>query len=372
MTLSFYKNKKVLITGNTGFKGSWLTIWLNKLGAEVIGYALEPNTVPSMYKELQIEKNCTQVIGNILDTEKLNKIFDEYKPEIVIHLAAQPLVRKSYIDPVLTYQTNVIGTLNVLEAARKSNCVKAFLNVTTDKCYENNDELMPFKEDDKLGGFDMYSSSKACSEILTLSYRRSFLNNENVFALASARAGNVIGGGDWAEDRLIPDCIKAINNNQIIELRNPLSIRPWQFVLEPLFAYLLLTKKLYENKNEFSEPFNFGPDEKDVMNVEEVVKEVINFYEKGEYSINRKDNLHEAKNLTLDTTKAKEKLKWINLYSIKEAIIETVLWYKNFYAQNVNMYDFTLSQINNFETKSSLFSKSGIQNSIIKEGFYAQ
>lgn len=372
MTLSFYKNKKILITGNTGFKGSWLTIWLNKLGAEVVGYALEPNTSPSMYRELHLEKICTQIIGNILDTEKLNKIFDEYKPEIVFHLAAQPLVRKSYIEPVHTYQTNVIGTLNVLEAARKTRSVKAFINVTTDKCYENNEKQIAFKEEDKLGGFDMYSSSKACSEILTSSYKSSFLNGGTSFGLASARAGNVIGGGDWAEDRLIPDSIKAINDNEIISLRNPKANRPWQFVLEPLFGYLLLAKNLYENKEEFSQAFNFGPKEESIITVEEIVKEVISLYEKGEYKIDSGINFPEAKNLTLNSLKAKEKLGWENIYSTKIAIKETVIWYKNFYKSDVDMYDFTINQINNFETISSACGTCSIKNSIIKKEFYAK
>lgn len=372
MTLHFYKNKKVLITGNTGFKGSWLTIWLNKLEANVVGYALEPNTNPSMYKKLNLEQKCTQIIGDILDAEKIKRVFEIYKPEIVFHLAAQPLVRKSYIEPILTYQTNVIGTLNVLEAAKKCESVKSFINVTTDKCYENNDEKIAFKEEDKLGGFDIYSSSKACSEILTASYRHSFLAEENSFGLASVRAGNVIGGGDWAEDRLISDCIKAINNNEIISLRNPKSTRPWQFVLEPLLGYLSLAKNLYRDKTNFSEAFNFGPDEKNIMTVEEIVKEVINLYQKGEYTINKKCDFHEAKNLTLNTEKAKEKLNWKNLYPTKEAIKETLLWYKNFYQNNVDMYEFTINQINNFEKMSSMCDTCSIKNTITKEAFYAQ
>ena len=254
----------------------------------------------------------------------------------------------------MTYQTNVIGTLNVLEAARKSKSVKAFINVTTDKCYENNDELISFQETDKLGGYDMYSSSKACSEILTASYRNSFLKEENTMAVATARAGNVIGGGDWAEYRLIPDCIKAINNKETITLRNPKSTRPWQFVLEPLWGYLLLAKKLYENKNEFSEAFNFGAKEIDSITVEEIVNEIITIYEDGSYKIMSQNNYHEAKNLKLDTTKAEKKLNWGNTFSTKEALYQTVLWYKNFYNQNIDMYDFTLSQISNFERKSSI------------------
>lgn len=352
---SCYKNLKILITGHTGFKGSWLTLWLNNLGANVIGYSLPPNTEPSMFNALNLSEKCTNIFGDIRDSMHLNEIFEKYKPDIVFHLAAQPLVRASYFEPVLTYETNVIGTLNVLEAARKCSSVRAFVNITTDKCYENMEKNYAYKEDDKLGGYDMYSSSKACSEILTSSYRNSFLK-EGGFLLASARAGNVIGGGDWAVDRLIPDCIRAINSDKAIEIRNPSAVRPWQHVLEPISGYLNLGEKLLTaDKNsaeKFTQGFNFGPEKNSVLTVGEVADKVIKYYGKGVINLNKSDNLHEANLLMLDINKAKEVLSWQPINNIEEAIFQTVEWYKNFYAGE-NMLDFTLNQINEYSNKIS-------------------
>ena len=253
-----YKNKRVFITGHTGFKSSWLSIWFASLGAQVCGYSLEPDTYPSMFKKLEIYNNISRsVIGDILDNSALEKAISKFKPEIIFHLAAQPLVRLSYKEPLLTYKTNVIGTLNVLEAARKCPSVKAFVNITTDKCYENIEQEKYYKEDDPLGGYDMYSSSKGCVEIMSSSYRRSFLQEDGSMLLATARAGNVIGGGDWALDRIIPDCIRAVHDNRNIEIRNPIAVRPWQHVLEPLSGYLLLGEKLLNGEKERSyEPPN--------------------------------------------------------------------------------------------------------------------
>ncbi len=340
-----YKNKRVLITGHTGFKGSWLDLWLKLLGADVLGYSLEPNTNPSLHKILNLGDD---VIGNILDNEKLEKTFRDFKPDIVFHLAAQPLVRLSYVEPLLTYQTNVIGTLNVLEAARKSGVTKAVVNVTTDKCYENKEINFAYCENDPMGGYDMYSSSKGCVEIMSSSYRRSFLSGEKSFALATARAGNVIGGGDWALDRLIPDCIRAINNDQKIEIRNPLAIRPWQHVLEPLSGYLLLGEKLLEEGDKFAQGFNFGPDESSVLKVSYVAQKLVEHYGKGEVIVNKKDDLHEAELLMLNIDKAKSILNWSPTYSAEAAIKKTVEWYKNFY-QNKEMKEFTVGQIKEFE-----------------------
>lgn len=281
-----YKNKKVFITGHTGFKGSWLSLWLKKSGAVVMGYSLENNNQPSLFKSLGLNEIVDySITGNILDTGKLEKTMAEFKPDIIFHLAAQPIVRLSYIEPVLTYQTNVIGTLNVLEAARKTESVRAFVNVTTDKCYENKEINKGYKEDDPMGGYDMYSSSKGCVEIMSSSYRRSFLNDG--FYMATARAGNVIGGGDWAADRLIPDCIRAINDNKKIEIRNQNAVRPWQFVLEPLSGYMLLGQKLLEGNREFARGFNFGPYEDSVLRVGEVAKKVCEVYGKGEIVIKK-------------------------------------------------------------------------------------
>lgn len=342
---NIYKNKKVLVTGHTGFKGSWLVLWLKSLGADVCGYALDANTIPSMYEELMIYGQIKSVIGNILDTAKLEETFDEFQPEIVFHLAAQPLVRRSYSEPVLTYQTNVIGTLNVLQAARKCDSVKAFVNVTTDKCYENKEIARGYKEDEPMGGYDMYSSSKGCVEIMSASFRRSFL--QDGFALATARAGNVIGGGDWAEDRLIPDCIKYINSNKPIEIRNPHAVRPWQHVLEPLSGYLRLGEALLTDGKKYAEGFNFGPNEDSVLKVSDVAQMVVNCCGKGEVIVNKTDDLHEANLLMLNIDKSKEVLKWTPTYTAEEAIEKTVEWYKRFYAGG-KMLDYTYLQIEEF------------------------
>lgn len=345
-----YKGKKVLVTGHTGFKGSWLVLWLNLLGADVIGYSLPPNTDPAMYNVLDLGKKCLSIFGDIRDREYLNKVFSQHKPDIVFHLAAQPLVRLSYFEPVETYQTNVIGTLNVLEASRKCQSVKAFVNVTTDKCYENKEVERGYKEDEPMGGYDMYSSSKGCVEIMSSSYRRSFLQDGKSYAMATARAGNVIGGGDWALDRLIPDCIRFINESNPIEIRNPIAIRPWQHVLEPLSGYLLLGQKLLESGEKFAQGFNFGPNPDSVLTVADVAKKVVQSYGKGEVIVNKKDDLHEAGLLMLNIEKAKEVLGWTPVYSADEAIQQTVEWYKRFYDEE-EMTDFTAEQINDYENK---------------------
>lgn len=343
-----YKNKRVFITGHSGFKGSWLTLWLNSLGANVLGYSLEPDTKPSLFEILNLETKCKNVFGNILNREKLEKTMKDFNPEIVFHLAAQPLVRLSYTEPVLTYETNVIGTLNVLEAARKCSSVKAFVNVTTDKCYENKEIEHGYSEDEPMGGHDMYSSSKGCVEIMSSSYRRSFLQGGIPYAMATARAGNVIGGGDWALDRLVPDCVKCINENKSIEIRNPIAIRPWQHVLEPLSGYLLLGEKLIEGGEKFAQGFNFGPNSDSVLIVADVAKKVVEYYGKGEVVIGKKDSLHEANLLMLNIEKAKEVLGWVPLYKVDTAIKETVSWYKRYY-EGHDMTDFSLKQIQNYE-----------------------
>ena len=345
---NIYRNKKVFLTGHTGFKGSWLALWLSKLGAEVCGYALEANTEPAMFNILDIKNKISKsVIGDILDTEKLEKTMLEFQPDIVFHLAAQPLVRLSYREPVLTYQTNVIGSLNVLEASRKCASVKAFVNVTTDKCYENREINRGYREDEPMGGYDMYSSSKGCVEIMSSSYRRSFLKDG--YAMATARAGNVIGGGDWAEDRLIPDCIRAINKGVDIEIRNPVAVRPWQHVLEPLSGYLLLGQKLLENGQEYADGFNFGPNEESVLTVAEVAKRVTEFYGKGRVVVGEASPLHEAGLLMLNIEKAKKILGWEPAYDADTAIARTVDWYRHFYNNDTDMFDFTISQIEEYE-----------------------
>ena len=337
-----YKNKRVFITGHTGFKGSWLSLILSNYGAEVCGYALEPNTNPSMFKSLNIKNQISKsIIGNILDYDLLEKSILDFKPDIIFHLAAQPLVRLSYIKPLLTYQTNVIGSLNVLEAAKKFNC--AVINVTTDKCYENKETNRGYLEEDSLGGYDMYSSSKACSEIMTSSYRRSF--NLNV---ATVRAGNVIGGGDWAKDRLIPDCIRSFESNKPIEIRNPKAIRPWQHVVEPLFGYMMLGEKMFESA-QFAQAFNFGPEKNNNQKVFDIVNKFVNLYGKGEVNINQSDDLHESKILMLNSNKAKSILNWSVKLDIEKTLEKTAKWYNHFYKKDTNMLEYTLAQIKEYE-----------------------
>ena len=345
-----YKNKKVFLTGHTGFKGSWLALWLTSLGADVCGYSLEPNTEPSMFNELRIAEKITKsVIGDILDEEKLQETMKDFAPDIVFHLAAQPLVRLSYAEPVMTYKTNVIGSLNVLETARHCPSVKAFVNITTDKCYENKEVNRGYREDEPMGGYDMYSSSKGCVEILSSSFRRSFLQEEGSMAMATARAGNVIGGGDWALDRLIPDCIRGINDGKDIEIRNPIAVRPWQHVLEPLSGYLLLGQKLLEEGKKFADGFNFGPNEDSVLTVAEVSQMVCEFYGKGNVVVGEKSPLHEAGLLMLNIEKAERVLGWTPTLTANQAIQNTVDWYRHFYNKDTDIFDYTMGQIREYE-----------------------
>lgn len=347
---NIYAGKRVFLTGHTGFKGSWLALWLTSLGAKVCGYSLAPNTNPSMFNALDIEHKIEKsIFGDILDEKTLEKALSEFQPDIVFHLAAQPLVRLSYREPILTYKTNVIGTLNVLEMAKRCKSVKAFVNITTDKCYENKEVNRGYKEDEPMGGFDMYSSSKGCVEIMSSSFRRSFLQEESTYAMATARAGNVIGGGDWAEDRLIPDCVRYINADEKIEIRNPIAVRPWQHVLEPLSGYLLLGQKLLEGGKKYAEGFNFGPNEDSVLRVAEVAEKACKYYGKGEVVIHKRDNLHEANLLMLNIEKAEKVLGWTPTYTADDAVKNTIEWYKHFYAKDVDMYEFTMNQIKEYE-----------------------
>ena len=332
---AFWRNRRIFITGHTGFKGSWLAFWLRKLGADVYGYALEPPTRPSHYELLKLDINST--IGDIRDIDKLKQAMSTARPEIVFHLAAQPLVRLSYREPVNTFTTNVIGTLNVFEACRNSSSVRAVINVTSDKCYENRELDIPYREGDPMGGHDPYSASKACSEILTNSYRRSFFSGgENSILLASCRAGNVIGGGDWASDRLIPDIMRAANDGKPACIRNPKSIRPWQHVLEPLAGYMLLGQKLFEGEKEFAEAWNFGPRIEDMLSVEDLAKEARRHWSKVDYSIFSNDKApHEAKLLKLDCSKTREILEWNPAWDSRKALKMTVNWYRNYYENGI-------------------------------------
>ena len=329
-----YKNKTVLVTGHTGFKGSWLVYWLSQMGANVIGYSLEAPTNPNHIELLNLD--IVSIIGDIRDLEKLNQTFEEYKPDIVFHLAAQPLVRLSYKDPIETYETNVIGTLKVLEACRK-NSVKAIVNITSDKVYENKEWVWGYRENDPLGGYDPYSSSKGCADILASSYRRSYFNPKDYkkthnTLLATCRAGNVIGGGDWAKDRLMTDIMLSVSQGKKVSIRNPKATRPWQHVLEPLSGYLLIGQKLLEEKQEFAQAWNFGPSDDGSITVEEVVKNVKRCWDKIDYEISQDPNqLHEANLLKLDCSKAHILLKWKDVWDSATTFEKTVKWYKAYY-----------------------------------------
>ncbi len=355
-----YKGKKVLITGHTGFKGSWITLWLKLLGAEVIGYSLPPPTKPSLFETFNLEKEIKHVIGDIRDEDKLLKTFKTYKPDIVIHMAAQPLVRYSYLNPKETYETNVIGTLNLFECVRKTESIRVVINVTSDKCYENKEWVYGYKEDDPMGGYDPYSSSKGCAEILTTAYKNSFFNPKDYgkahnISLVSVRAGNVIGGGDWAEDRLIPDCIRFLVKGKTIIIRNPKAIRPWQYVLEPLSGYLWLGAMVWQSPTEYTGAWNFGPNDEDILTVEELVNQVLELWGKGSYDVKSSGGLHEAKLLKLDISKARFFLKWKPTYNIKNAIEETISWYKTFYLQKEkDILHFSINQIQNYVNAAKL------------------
>lgn len=344
-----YHEQTVLVTGNTGFKGSWLSIWLQKLGAKVIGYALQPPTEPSMFQSCRLDEEVASIVADIRDESTLLTVFKTYKPDMVFHLAAQPLVRYSYMQPKETYETNVMGTVNVLEAARNTDTVKAVVVVTTDKCYENNEWVYGYRETDPMGGYDPYSSSKGCAELIVSAYRNSFFRSRGI-GLASARAGNVIGGGDWAIDRLIPDFVRSVVQNKPIKIRNPLATRPWQHVLEPLSGYLLLGALLLTNPEEYSSAWNFGPRDTNVLTVEEILKLAIASWGKGSMEIEAIKQPHEAALLKLDISKAQAYLQWQPIYSCYNAVEKTILWYKRYYeTSSADMFLYTLEQINQYE-----------------------
>lgn len=352
MLIDKYRGKKVLITGHTGFKGSWLAIWLRELGATVIGYGLDPLTEKDNFTLAKLEEKMIDIRGDIRDYEQLKEVFDTYQPEIVFHLAAQPLVRESYIEPVYTYQTNLMGTINVLECIRHTESVKVGILITTDKCYENKEQIWGYKEDDPLGGYDPYSSSKAAAELAIASWRNSFINNSNLpKAIASVRAGNVIGGGDWAKDRIIPDCIRAFEAGKSLEMRSPQAIRPWQHVLEPLYGYLVLGIKMLQNPKKYSEAWNFGPTYESVIKVGDIVRLVQKEYGEGTViDVSNQEHLHEAQLLSLDISKCIYKLNWQPNWSVEEAIHYTVDWYKRYKSEDV--YELCKEQIQIYEKMS--------------------
>ena len=340
----FYKDKTVLVTGHTGFKGSWLSIWLRELGAEVIGYALEPHTEKDNFAVTGLEDKIHDYRGRIQDRSKLKEIFKTHQPDIVFHLSAQPLVRLSYKKPQETFSTNLMGTVNVLEEARRSDSVQAVVNITSDKCYKNKEWVWGYRENDELGGHDPYSASKACAEIAIESYQKSFFNEGEV-GIASARAGNVIGGGDFAEDRLITDCIDSIKNDETIKIRSPEAVRPWQFVLEPLYGYLLLGKKLHNNPERYQGAWNFGPDQESMVTVGKLVDTLIDIWGEGSWEdVSKQKNLHEANILKLDTSKSEYYLNWSSKLSIKETVRFLVDWYN----RDTIDYEFDVKQIKKY------------------------
>ncbi|HEX8747030.1 MAG TPA: CDP-glucose 4,6-dehydratase [Pyrinomonadaceae bacterium] len=359
MRPEFWRDKRVLVTGHTGFKGSWLSLWLAEMGARVAGYALEPPTTPSLFQLARISESVESINGDVRDFDSLSRAIARHRPEIVIHMAAQSLVRRSYSDPVETYGTNVMGTVNLLEAVRRSasDFVKAVLVVTSDKCYENREWVWGYRETEPMGGHDPYSSSKGCAELVTSAMRSSFFQsktgaNRAATAVASARAGNVLGGGDWAEDRLVPDIIKSWVEGREVAIRNPRAVRPWQHVLDPLSGYLLLCEKLYEEGAAYAEGWNFGPSEEDAQTVEHVVGRLSELWAlgdgKAEWVLDGNVHPHEANYLKLDCSKARSHLRWQPRWNLERTLRETVSWYRA-YQSGEQMQGFSLEQIRAFQ-----------------------
>ena len=342
----FWKGKKVFLTGHTGFKGSWLSIWLNSMGAVVKGYALKPATNPNLFTIASVSDLIESEINDIRNFTMLRDSISKFSPDIVFHMAAQPLVRASYAKPLETYETNVMGTANLLEAVRQCQSVKAVVNITTDKCYENNEWVWGYKEIDPMGGKDPYSSSKGCSELVTTSYRESFLKEANI-GIATARAGNVIGGGDWAEDRLIPDILRAFELCNPVIIRNPHATRPWQHVLEPLSGYLILAEQLFKNPSKFSEAWNFGPYESDIKTVDWILEQIICLWPGASWRLDQNDNPHEAMLLKLDISKASNILGWTPTWDLSNTIVKIVRWHKS-WVQGANMKIECINEINEF------------------------
>ncbi len=351
----FWAGKKVLITGNTGFKGGWMSLWLKTLGAEPIGFSLAPPTEPNLFEAAGLDGSMVTITGDVRDLGALKAAVSRHRPEIVLHMAAQALVRRSYESPVETFGTNVMGTVNVLDAVRDAGCVKAVVIVTTDKCYENGDGgewTRGRVEGDPLGGYDPYSGSKACAELAASAYLRSFFNpekfHEHGVAVATVRAGNVIGGGDWSQDRLIPDCMRALAGNTTIALRHPDAVRPWQHVLEPLCGYLLLVERLYEEGPVFTGPWNFGPSPEDARPVRWIVERVASLMGGGDWTVDGSQNPHEYKCLMLDSTKARLELKWGPKWDILTALERTAEWFRA-YSRKEDMRKMTVRQIRDYE-----------------------
>lgn len=350
----FWTGKKVFITGHTGFKGSWLALWLQFLNADVIGFALPAPLKPNLFTLAKVADGMTSIIGDIRDYALLQRVLNEYQPEIIIHLAAQPLVRHSYREPLETYSTNVMGTVHLLEAVRQMGKAKSVINVTTDKCYDNKEWHWGYRENDPLGGLDPYANSKACSELVTSTYRHCYFNQSLSLGLASARAGNVIGGGDWSEDRLIPDIIDACINQRPLRIRAPEALRPWQHVLDPLRGYLQLAERLYESPTDYADSWNFGPDEQDVKPVGWIADSILQLWGASTHWLLDGDHHpHEAKLLKLDCAKARSQLGWKSHWDIARGLQETVRWYQAYHS-GADMQAETLAQIRGFMSELNL------------------
>lgn len=344
---SFWKDRSVFLTGHTGFKGGWIAMWLTKMGANVHGYSLDAPTTPNFYTETKLkDRLSSSTINDILNFSSLKSAMSFAKPSIIIHMAAQPLVRQSYIAPVETFKTNIIGTVNLLEAARKIDTVEVIVNITTDKCYENKEQLKPYHESDKLGGYDPYSSSKACAELISAAYRNSFLKESGI-KIATVRAGNVIGGGDWATDRLIPDFLRAIDAGKKLFIRSPNAIRPWQHVLEPLSGYLILAEKLFTSGDNFAQAWNFGPQENDAKTVSWVVNYLSQKIPNVQWEINKAKQPHEARLLLLDSSKARSKINWKYRWSLEVALDKIIEWHLA-WKEKKPMAEISISQIKSY------------------------
>lgn len=358
MNADFWCGKRVFVTGHTGFKGSWLTLWLQKLGAEVIGYALAPPTTPSLFEVAGVEDGMVSIEGDVRDLANLQDKIATYKPDIVFHMAAQPLVRYSYENPVETYATNVMGTVHLLEAVRQTGSARVVVNITSDKCYENREWVWGYRENEAMGGHDPYSNSKGCAELVASAYRNSYFNprvyHEHGVSLASVRAGNVIGGGDWARDRLIPDIIRAIIGGDLVLIRSPNAIRPWQHVLEPLNGYMTLAEQMWDSGTDYAEGWNFGPNDSDARPVSWITEKLTELWGEGSsWQLDTKVNPHEATYLKLDCSKAKSRLKWspkLNLAMTLDWIVE---WYRG-YIREENMQQMTMTQIQRYEALKSI------------------
>jgi len=349
---NFYKNKRVLVIGATGFKGAWLSLWLKLFGSSVYGIGYNPNNNKKLFNHLFLEKKIKLTNIDIRDYNKIKNYINRIKPQIIFHLAAQPIISKSYEEPKFTYEVNSLGTLNLINAIKDLKFVKSAVFVTSDKCYQSNNSTIGFKENDKLGGIDPYSGSKACAEIIVNTYYQSFFKKKNKTGIATARAGNVIGGGDWSKDRLIPDSIRSLERNKNIIIRNPNFNRPWQHVLEPLYGYLILALKLYKEPDKFSGAWNFGTERNTITNVEQVIKKIIYHWGNGTYKTINKNKFYEQSNLQLDISKAKKTLKWKPKFSIDDCVSITVDWYKKVFTKKKSVLEITKTQILNYMMKS--------------------